>query len=64
MPAKDEKENGDEVEHNMVEREGGHRTGITKDHRMPTPGELGSNHPGTGRGQGVSSGRLPGLGRQ
>lgn len=64
MPAKDEKENGDEVEHNVVEWEEGIWQVSRKNHRMPTPAEMGSNHSGTGRGQAVSTGWLPGLGRQ
>lgn len=64
MPAKDEKENGDEVEHNVVEWEEGIWHLTSENHRMPTPGEMGSNHSGTGRGQPVSTGWLPGLGRQ
>lgn len=46
MPAKDEKENGDELEHNVVEREEGASDRYHGGPRNATAGELGS-HPET-----------------
>lgn len=42
MPAKDEKENGDELEHNVVEREEGASDRYHGGPRNATAGELGS----------------------
>lgn len=67
MQAKDEKENGDAVDHNVVEREEGASDRYHGGPHNTTAGELGSqpetaprgNHPGTGRWQ-----AFPVLGQQ
>lgn len=64
MPAKDEKENGDELEHNGVEREEGASDRYHGGTRNATAGELGEPSRNWTLIGCASIGRLPMLGQQ